>query len=76
MQEPLAATAVVQLQARRRLVLAVEGGRLHVGVGEAQVLVQVVEAVQEVTHVSAQHAQDALVTIATDVLTTTTGEGG
>ena len=37
-------------------------------VREAQVLVQVVQAVEEVAHVPAEHAQDALVAVAADVL--------
>lgn len=40
-----------------RLLLAEEGGWLHLGVAEAQVLVQVVEPVDEVAHVAAEHLE-------------------
>lgn len=37
------------------LLLAEEGWGLHLGVAEAQVLVEIIEAVDEVTYVTAQH---------------------
>lgn len=40
-----------------RLLLAEEGGWLHLGVAEAQVLVEVVEPVDEVAHVAAEHLE-------------------
>ena len=46
----LALCAVVQRQAGRRFVLAHEGRRLHLRVVGPQVVVQVVEAVQEIAH--------------------------
>ena len=60
----LALRAVVQGEPRRRLVLAHEGRRLHLRVVGAQVVVQVVEAVQEVAHRPAEHAQDLVVAAA------------
>ena len=60
----LALGAVVKGEARRSLVLAHEGRRLHLRVVGAQVVVQVVEAVQEVAHRSAEHAQDLVVAAA------------
>lgn len=40
-----------------RLLLAEEGWGLHLGVAEPQVFVKVVEAVDEVTHMTSQHLQ-------------------
>ena len=57
----LARRPVVQRQAGRRLVVTHEGGRLHLGVVGAQVVVQVVEAVQEVAQRPTEHAQDVIV---------------
>ena len=54
-------TAVVHGEAGRRLVLAVEGGRLHDGVDLLHVLVDVVDAVDELPQPPALHPQDVLV---------------
>lgn len=48
---------VVEGDSGGRLLLAEEGGWLHLGVAEAQVLVQVVEPVDEVAHMAAEHLE-------------------
>ena len=63
----LALAAVVQRQPRRALVCAEERRRLHARVGEAQVLVQVVESVEEVPQLAAEHAHDPVVAVVLDV---------
>lgn len=47
--------AVVQREAGLALLLHAEARRLHLGEGEAEVLVQVVQLVDEVAHVSPQN---------------------
>lgn len=39
------------------LLLAEEGWRLHLGVAEAQVLMEIIKAIDEVTHMTAQHLE-------------------
>lgn len=53
--EALAGAAVVQCEARLTFLLHAEAGRLHFGEGEAKVLVQVVQLIDEITHISPQH---------------------
>lgn len=55
--EALAGAAVVQRQACLTLLLHAEARRLHLGEGEAEVLVQVVQLIDEVTHISPQHLE-------------------
>jgi len=55
--EALAGAAVVQREARLALLLHAEARRLHFGEGEAKVLVQVVQLVDEVAQVSPQNLQ-------------------
>lgn len=55
LREALAGAAVVQREARLALLLHAEARRLHFGEGEAKVLVQVVQLVDEVAHVSPQN---------------------
>lgn len=55
--EALAGAAVVQREARLTLLLHAEARRLHLGEGEAEVLVQVVQLVDEVAHVPPQHLE-------------------
>lgn len=55
--ETLAGAAVVQREAGLALLLHAEAGRLHLGEGKAEVLVQVVQLVDEVAHVAPQHLQ-------------------
>ena len=55
--EALAGAAVVEGEAGLTLLLHAEAGWLHLGEGEAEVLVQVVQLVDEVTHVASQHLQ-------------------
>ena len=59
---------VVEHHALGGLVLADEGRGSHLGVAEAEVFVEVVQSVQKVSHVSAQHPQESGVAIATYVL--------
>lgn len=40
---------------RGRLLLAEEGRRLHLGVAEAQVLVEVVQAIDKVAYMTSEH---------------------
>lgn len=47
--------AVVQREASFALLLHAEAWRLHLGEGEAEVLVQVVQLIDEVAHVSPQN---------------------
>ncbi len=58
LSEALAGAAVVQREARLALLLHAEARRLHFGEGEAKVLVQVVELIDEVAHISPQHLEN------------------
>lgn len=53
--EAFAGAAVVQREAGLALLLHAEAGWLHLGEGEAEVLVQVVQLVDEVAHITPQH---------------------
>lgn len=55
--ETLAGAAVVQRQARLTLLLHAETWWLHLGEGKAKILVQVVQLIDEVTHISPQHLE-------------------
>lgn len=57
LSEAFACAAVVQREARFTLLLHAEARRLHLGEGEAEVLVQVVQLVDEVAHISTQHLE-------------------
>lgn len=48
-------TPVVEGDSGGGLLLAEEGWRLHLGVAEAQVLVEIIEAVDKVTYMTAEH---------------------
>lgn len=58
LREALAGAAVVQCEAGLALLLHAEARRLHLGEGEAEVLVQVVQLVDEVAHISPQHLEE------------------
>lgn len=53
--EAFAGAPVVQREAGLTLLLHAEAGRLHLGEGEAEVLVQIVQLVDEVAHIPPQH---------------------
>lgn len=53
--EAFAGASVVQREAGLTLLLHAEAGRLHLGKGEAEVLVQIVQLVDEVAHITPQH---------------------
>lgn len=55
LSEALAGAAVVEREARLALLLHAEARRLHFGEGEAKVLVQVVQLIDEVAHISPQN---------------------
>lgn len=48
-------TPVVEGDPSGRLLLAEEGGRLHLGVAEAQVLMEVIQAVDKVAYVTSEY---------------------
>lgn len=48
----------MQRQAGLALLLHAEARRLHLGEGEAEVLVQVVQLVDEVAHIPTQHLEE------------------
>lgn len=58
LREALAGAAIVQREARLALLLHAEARRLHLGEGEAEVLVQVVQLVNEVAHISPQNLEE------------------
>lgn len=58
LSEALAGAAVVQREARLALLLHAETWRLHLWEGEAKVLVQVVQLIDEVTNISPQHLEN------------------
>lgn len=58
LSEALAGAAVVQREARLALLLHAEAWGLHLGEGEAKVLVQVVQLIDEVAHISPQHLEN------------------
>lgn len=49
-----------------RFVFADERRRSHPRIGELEILVEIVQAVEEVPHVSSQHREHAIVTVLTD----------
>lgn len=57
LSEALAGAAIVKREARLALLLHTEAWRLHLWEGEAKVLVQVVQLVDEVAHISPQHLE-------------------
>ncbi len=57
LSEALAGAAIVKREARLALLLHAEAWRLHLWEGEAKVLVQVVQLVDEVAHISPQHLE-------------------
>lgn len=57
LSEALAGAAIVQCEARLALLLHAEAWRLHLGKGEAKVLMQVVQLINEVAHISPQHLE-------------------
>ncbi len=62
MEQPV---PVVESESLTRLIFAEKAGWLEFWVGEAQVLMQVVEPVEEVAQVAPQHAQDPVVPVLT-----------
>lgn len=48
---------VVEGDSSGRLLLAEEGRRLHLGVAEAQVLMEIIQAVDKVANMAAQHLE-------------------
>ena len=61
--EALPLAPVVQYEAGGALVLDEKARRLELVIAEAHVLVQVVQAVEEVAHVTAEHAQNLVIAV-------------
>lgn len=57
LSKALSGAAIVQREARFALLLHAEAWRLNLGKREAEVLVQVVQLVDEVTHISPQYLE-------------------
>lgn len=53
----------MQSEATARLILTEEAGWLQLGVGEAQVLMQVVQPRQEVSQMSTQHTKHPVIAV-------------
>lgn len=56
---------IVQRQALLGLILANEAGSTHAWVRELQVLVQIVQPIEKVSHMPSQHGQDSVIAILT-----------
>lgn len=61
--EALAGAAVVQSQAGLTLLLHAETRRLDFGEGEAKVLVEVIQFIDEVAYISSQHLGELIISV-------------